>query len=70
MKYGGRDLRRLLEKARDVTRGEAAPEEVEERGGDFYIIPITLAGKERTLFFAPFHMAKLSAFVNLVGSKS
>jgi hypothetical protein len=68
MKYGGRDLKELFDKASCITKGEAAPEEVEERGGDFYVIPITVAGKERELFFAPLHMAKLSAFVKMVES--
>lgn len=66
MKYGGRDLRAITEMAEKAMNGEAAPEEVSERRGDFYIIPITIAEKEKEIFFAPFHMAKISAFLKLV----
>jgi hypothetical protein len=63
MKHGGSNLENVEEKAKKMTRGEDAPEEVSERKGDFYIIPITVAGKARELFYTPFHMAKVSAFI-------
>ena len=66
MKYGGRDLRAIAEKAEKAMNGEVAPEEVSERHGDFYIVPIILAGKERELFLATLHMAKISAFLKLI----
>jgi hypothetical protein len=66
MKYGGRNLKELFDRAMYVAKGEAAPEEIEERGGDFYVVPVTVAGKERELYIAPIHMAKLSAFVKMV----
>ncbi|NIO36934.1 hypothetical protein GTO27_04435, partial [Candidatus Bathyarchaeota archaeon] len=59
MNYGGRDLRELFNKAKRVAKGEDAPEEVDERGGDFYITPIIIASKQRELFHSPFHMAKI-----------
>ena len=68
MKYGGRDLAHLFDKANLAAKGEAAPEEAKERGGDFYIIPITVAEEEKDLFLAPLHMAKLSAFVKMLAS--
>ena len=70
MKYGGRDFKELFDTAKHVADGEAAPEEIEERGGDFYVVPVSVAGKERELYFAPIHMAKLSAFVKMVESNS
>ena len=65
MKHGGRDLGEIFNKAKRVADGEEAPEEVEERRGDFYIVPITIAGKQRELFYTPLHMARISAFVRL-----
>ena len=70
MKYGGRDLQGVFDKARRVANNEDAPEEVDERGGDFYIVSIMIAGKERELFYSPFHMAKVSAFIKLVEDDS
>jgi hypothetical protein len=63
MKYGGRDLNKVFDKAERVAEGEEAPEEVSERRGDFYVIPITIADKRDEIFFTPFHMAKVSAFI-------
>ena len=65
MKHGGRDLGAIVEEAEKAMNGEAAPEEVNERHGDFYVIPITVAGKQKELFFAPYHMAKVSAFLRM-----
>lgn len=65
----GNNVRRpVLDKARQVLNNEAGPEEVSERGGDFYIVSITLAEKERQLYFAPRHMAKISAFIKMLES--
>jgi len=65
MMYGGRDLDKIWRIAARVVKGEVAPDEVNERGGDFYIIPVTIAGKERELFIAPVHMAMIAAFVKI-----
>jgi len=70
MKYGGRDLGELFDKARRAAKGEEAPEEVRERGGDFYIVPIVIAGKEKELFYSPFHMAKITAFIKITEDDS
>ena len=69
MKYGGRDLEEILKKAKRVAEGEEAPEEVEERRGDFYIIRIIMAGKKADLFYTPVHMTKISALVKMIGDK-
>jgi len=66
MKHGSIDLGELWAMARRVSKGEAAPEEVSERGGDFYIIPITIVGKEKELFIAPVHMAMIAAFLKMI----
>jgi hypothetical protein len=66
MKFGGRDLKGITERAEKTLTGEVAPEEVSERHGDFYIVPVIIAGREKELFLAPFHMAKISAFLKLV----
>jgi ribosomal protein L21E len=65
MKYGGRDLESITTEAEKVMKGETAPEEVSDRQGDFYVVPIMMAGKQRELFFSPFHMAKISAFLKM-----
>jgi hypothetical protein len=65
MKYGGRDLEAIANLAEKTANGEAAPEEVRERKGDFYITQILMAGREKELFFTPHHMAKISAFLKL-----
>ena len=70
MKHGGRDLEGLFDKARRIANGEEAPEEVKERGGDFYIVPITIAGKEQELFYTPFHMAKILPYIKYIEDDS
>lgn len=66
MKHGGRELNGIVKKAKQVAMGEAAPEEVRERNGDFYIVNVNIAGKEKELFYTPTHMAKVSAFVKFI----
>ncbi len=61
MKHGGKDLNKIFETATRVSKNEIAPEEVEERQGDFYIINISMAGEERQIFYTPTHMAKVVA---------
>ncbi len=68
--YGGRDLQELFNKAKRVADGEEVREEVDERGGDFYITPITIASKQKELFHTSFHMAKISAFVKIIEHKT
>lgn len=63
MKYGGRDLRNILETAKKVLNAEIVPKGVEERSGDFYVVKINVAGKERELFYSPKHMETLIAFI-------
>lgn len=65
VKFGGRNLDGISRKAEKVAKGEEAPEEVSERRGDFYIIPVEIAGEKREIFYTPFHMAKISAFFRL-----
>ena len=62
LKHGGGNLKGIFEVAERVLNHEIAPEEVDERGGDFYIIDIVVVGKEKKLFYPSEHMEKLSAF--------
>jgi len=68
MKYG-RDLKNILEVAKKVSNNEIAPEEVDERNGDFYVVKINVAGKERELFYSPRHMGTLAAFIEKTTEK-
>lgn len=61
--YGGRDFRKLWSEAKAVIQNEVAAELVPERKGDFYIVPISIAGKEANVYYTPSHMAKLAAFI-------
>lgn len=70
MNYGGRDLQELFKKAKQVAEGEEAPEQVNERGGDYYITPITIASQQGNLFHTPFHMAKILAFVKIIQDRN
>ena len=63
LKHGGRDLSNVLEVANKLSKGEVAPEPINERGGDFYIVKIGVVGKERELFYSPAHMNKFVAFI-------
>lgn len=65
-KHGGHDFRQIVEKAREVSKGLAAPEEVRENSGDYYIVQIVLAGKEAKIFYTPGHMAKFQAFLDFL----
>jgi hypothetical protein len=50
----------ILRIARLASEGEIAPEHVEERNGDYYIVNIKLSGENKQLFFDPEHLIKLS----------
>lgn len=63
MKHGGRDLRNILKTAEKVLSNEIAPEEVGERSGDFYVVKIVVAGREKELFYSQRHMGTLAAFI-------
>ena len=69
MKHGGRDLESVWETAEKVSKREVAPEEVGERSGDFYIINIKVARKEREIFYTPTHMATIAAVVEQTTKK-
>ena len=69
MDHGGRDLKNILETAKEVSRGEVAPEEVDERRGDYHIINVKVAGKEREIFYTPKHMQQLAAFIEQTAEK-
>jgi len=36
---------------------------IDESGGNFYVIPIEVVGKEANLYYSSNHMNKLSAFI-------
>ena len=67
MDHGGRNIRNVIETAKKVSRGEVAPEEVDEMIGNFhirglfYIIPLEMAGKESEIIYSQTHMQKLAA---------
>ena len=63
LKYGGRELSNIVEKAQIVSKCEEAPEPISERNGDFYIIKVSVAGREKQLFYSPVHMASIIAFI-------
>jgi predicted HNH restriction endonuclease len=63
MKYGGRDLTNIVEKAKIISNHEEVPEPITERNGDFYAVKVSIAGKEREIFYAPSHMASIIAFL-------
>lgn len=63
MKHGGKVLKNIWEMAEKVLKREVAPEEIKERRGDFYIININVAGKDKEIFYTPKHMAKLADFI-------
>jgi len=63
MKYGGRDLTNIMEKAKVISNHEEAPEPITERNGDFYEVRVSIAGKERKIFYTPIHMASIIAFL-------
>lgn len=63
MKHGGKMLKNIWEMAEKVLKREVAPEEVKEKRGDFYIININVAGKDKEIFYTPTHMEKLAVFI-------
>jgi len=65
MKYGGRELEGILDTANFWMNGDAAPEEVEERNGDYFIAKIKVAGKETKIYYTPVHMAALASFLKM-----
>jgi len=66
MKHGGYDLSNIWTVAEKISNGDIAPEPVEERGGDFYIVKIKVAGKDRELFYSPVHMNKIAAVIQKI----
>jgi len=63
VKHGGRDLKNIFKTAEKILNNEISPEEIDERNGDFYIVKVIVAGKERGLFYSPRHMGTLAAFI-------
>jgi hypothetical protein len=64
LKHGSKDLKNIWNTSEKVGQKEIAPEPVDERHGDYYIVKITVAEIEREVFYTPTHMAKLSAFTS------
>lgn len=63
IKHGGADLKEVLVVAAKVSKNEIAPEEVNEKQGDFYIIDVEVVGQKRQIFYTSTHMMKVAAFV-------
>ncbi len=67
IKHGrNNDLSNIQQIANQASDHEIAPEPIEERNGDFYIVNIRLAGKERQLFYNPIHLRKISVLVKQI----
>jgi len=66
MKHGEKNLKPIPEIALKTITSDIAPEEVSERHGDYYILPICLIGEQKELFISPVHMTKIAAFLQLV----
>lgn len=66
VKHGGRDFKNIMERAREISNGLVAPEEVMERGGDFYLVKVLVAGRDKEIFYTPAHMAKIRAFLDAI----
>ncbi len=64
LKYGSSNLRNIVQIAKKVSKNELAPEEVKERGGDYYIVNINIADKNRDIYYSPTHMQKLATFIS------
>lgn len=63
LKHGGRELGKIIEVAQGVSRNEVAAQEIDDRQGDYYVVQIQVAGRDREIFYSPMHMAKISAFI-------
>jgi len=63
LKYGYSDLRNIFEIAKKVTRDEIAPESIEEKMSDGYLIDISLIDKHRELFYSQTHMQAVANFL-------
>jgi len=59
----GNDFSNIPVVAVSAINGEVVPEPVEERNGDYYIINITLAGKNMEIFYHPFHLVKFGVLM-------
>ena len=71
IKHGrNNDLNAIQQIAISASEHEIAPEPIDERNGDFYIINIKLAGKERQLFYTPNHMRKISVLIKQTNKDS
>jgi hypothetical protein len=57
------DLSDIQQIATLASEHEIAPEPIEERNGDFYIVNIQLAGKDKQLFYNPIHLRKISVLI-------
>jgi len=71
IKHGrNNDLNAIQQIAISASEHEIAPEPIEERNGDFYIVNIQLAGKERQLFYTPNHVRKISVLIKQTNKDS
>jgi len=63
LKYGSGDLTEIMNLAEKISNNEVAPEPIEERNGDHYIVDISVVGLKKELFYTPQHMNKIAAFL-------
>lgn len=71
IKHGrNNDLNAIQQIAISASEHEIVPEPIEERNGDYYIVNIQLAGKERQLFYTPNHVRKISVLIKQTNKDS
>lgn len=58
---GGMDFFNIYNHAQNILHGETIPIEVHERQGDYYVVPVLLAGKEQKMYFSKVHLNYFSA---------
>ena len=58
---GGMDFFNIYNHAQKILHGDAIPIEVHERQGDYYVVPVFLAGKEQKMYFSKVHINYFSA---------
>ena len=64
--YGGRDLSQLEDSVQSVLESSKIAEAIEERGGDYYVFNILLAGKPSKIYYTQRH---LNQFISILSKK-
>jgi hypothetical protein len=64
---GGKDFGNIYNHAQQILRGDTIPIEVPERQGDFYVVPVLIAGKEQKMYFSKVHINYFAALFEQEG---